>query len=411
MDAKPSEAHRTQASDLGFAQAQTLSGFELVVAAPGVPWDHPDLQLLRDQGLEVIGEAELAYRTVPTPLIGVTGTAGKGSTTSWIAHLLCGQGLDARAGGNIDPPLLDVVPLAEVAVAELSSFQLERVQSFRSAVAVLTNLGVDHLDRHGTVAAYHEAKLRWLGSLESDDYLVIPQELYKVVAERTQARVVCVHDEGPLLDLAAREVLSVDEVPGHQHVINARLAMLAVFCYLERLGKTPDLHALRDGLRNFRGLAGRFEIIAVIDGVQFIDDSIATRTLAAQAALLRAPGPVAWIVGGRDKGADLEPLLEVVRAKVARIIGIGESGSFFADYFARYGVSATVVPEADGAQALEQAVCLAWDVPGRASVLLAPLGTSFDQFRSYEHRGAVFREVVKRFADTRTSQGTNEVMQ
>ena len=150
-DDRPREEEVREALALGFQPDWNLEeAYEEVVAAPGVPLDHPHLKRLAARGAKVLGEAELAYRLSPTPIVGITGTAGKTSTTLFTAHLLRAHGLRAREGGNVDPPLVSVVDEAEVAVAELSSFQLERVHAFRPRVAVLLNLGVDHLDRHGT---------------------------------------------------------------------------------------------------------------------------------------------------------------------------------------------------------------------------------------------------------------------
>ncbi|RTH29277.1 Mur ligase family protein, partial [Thermus scotoductus] len=162
-----------EALSLGFTPDWNLEGdYPEVVAAPGVPLSHPHLEALKAQGALILGEAELAYRLSPTPIIGITGTAGKTTTTLFTAHLLRGQGLKALEGGNVDPPLVSVVDEAEVAVAELSSFQLERIHTFHPRVAVLLNLGVDHLDRHGSVEAYHQAKLNLLKNLTPEDALV-----------------------------------------------------------------------------------------------------------------------------------------------------------------------------------------------------------------------------------------------
>ncbi|WP_045234646.1 Mur ligase family protein, partial [Deinococcus pimensis] len=185
LDARPQEEDLALARDLGFERGDVSRAYRTVVAAPGVPIDHPDLARLRAAGAEVIGEAELAYRFRDVPIVGVTGTAGKGGTSSLIEQLLVALGVRARLGGNFDPPLLDVVDGAEVAVAELSSFQLERVQAFRPVVAVITNLGVDHLDRHGTVEAYHEAKRHITRAQTSQDTLVLPDGLSVPTRART----------------------------------------------------------------------------------------------------------------------------------------------------------------------------------------------------------------------------------
>jgi len=176
FDARPQPEDEALMTELGFARGDVTRPYRTVIAAPGVPIDHPDLQALREHGAEVMGEVEVAFRARPAlPVVGVTGTAGKGSTTVLIASLLRAQGVNALEGGNIDPPLLDVVDRAEVAVAELSSFQLERVPTFRPAVAVVTNLGVDHLDRHGSVEAYHAAKRNVARHQTPRDVLVLPE--------------------------------------------------------------------------------------------------------------------------------------------------------------------------------------------------------------------------------------------
>lgn len=187
-DDRPKEAEVAEALALGFAPDWELSGrYEEVVAAPGVPLTHPHLVRLRERA-RVLGEAELAYRLSPTPILGITGTAGKTSTTLFTAHLLQGQGLRALPGGNVDPPLVSVVDEAEVAVAELSSFQLERVDAFRPKVAVLLNLGVDHLDRHGSLEAYHQAKLNLLKNLTREEALVYNAQDPRVRAAAEAAR-------------------------------------------------------------------------------------------------------------------------------------------------------------------------------------------------------------------------------
>lgn len=389
-DASPTAEHAREATGLGYSRLTELqpAAHDLVVAAPGVPIDHPDLCRLRAAGLEVIGEAELCYRTVATPLIGVTGTAGKSSTTAWIAHLLRGQGLRALEGGNIDPALLDVAPGAGVAVVELSSFQLERVVRFRTPVAVVTNLDVDHLDRHGTVEAYHAAKLNLLRTLGPGDALVKPADLRLPVPHGVRTLGFAA-DTSPVVDLDGRPLLDASELPDGQHPQNARAAALAALAYLEHAGLAPDLQAFRDALRRYRGIGGRSETVAIVDGTRFIEDSIATRTIAARAALENAPAPIAWIVGGEDKGAELAPLIDLVRSKVRVILAIGRDGPAIAARFSPVPVE--VVREADGRRALEAACRLGLERARGGSVLLAPLGASFDQFRDYKARGAAFR--------------------
>lgn len=386
QDARPSAEDLALTDALSFQRASGLN-YRSVIAAPGVPIDHPDLETLRAGGAEILGEAELAYRFFPQlPLVGVTGTAGKGSTTILTAVLLRASGLDAREGGNIDPPLLDVVEGAQVAVAELSSFQLERVSRFAPRVAVITNLGVDHLDRHRSVAAYHAAKLNITAAQTPADTLIIPQGLEVSTRART------LHFDPQRLSLTSGEtVLEVCDLPQNLHPANAAAALLAAEALLNHLGKTPNLSDWARTLREARPMPGRFETVCCLraaDGtVNFINDSIATRTVAVEAALKRAPAPVVWLIGGRDKGADLAPLREAARGKVKLALAFGEDGPKFAR---ELGLPAQIIGGA--ADPMPQAVAAAWEAlrDTGGSVLLAPIGTSFDLYRDYAARGEAF---------------------
>jgi UDP-N-acetylmuramoylalanine--D-glutamate ligase len=325
-DARPSPEDEALMAELGFERGDLGAGYATVVAAPGVPIDHPDLEALRARGAEVIGEVALAARLRPDlPLVGVTGTAGKGGTTVLTAHLLRACGVNALEGGNIDPPLLDVVDQAEVAVAELSSFQLERVPGLRLPVAVITNLGLDHLDRHRTEAAYHTAKLNITAGQEAGDVLIVPEGL----SVQTRAEVRRFSPEQLALQ-DGEEVLPVSELPEGIHPANAAAALLAAEALLQRLGRPVQRSVLADALRVAQPVAGRFETVARRGGVRFVNDSIATRTIAVQAALERSAPPVVWLVGGRDKGADLAPLREAARGRVVRVIAFGEDGEALA---------------------------------------------------------------------------------
>ncbi|KOX90479.1 UDP-N-acetylmuramoylalanine--D-glutamate ligase [Thermus aquaticus] len=376
-DDRPKEEEVAQALALGFTPDWRLAGaYREVVAAPGVPLAHPKLEALAARGALVMGEAELAYRLSPTPIIGITGTAGKTSTTLFTAHLLRGQGLRALEGGNVDPPLVGVVDEAEVAVAELSSFQLERIHRFRPRVAVLLNLGVDHLDRHGSLEAYHAAKLNLLKNLTPEDALVYNEADPKVreAASRTPAR-------------------PYPFTPGNSpRESNLKAALEATRAYLDLLGRPLDEKALEASLKTLPEPPHRFQAFARKGEVVFIDDSIATRTPAVAAALQAAPAPIAWILGGEDKGADLEalkPHLDRVRV----VLAIGRDGPRMAEGLGG-GVEVVVIPEKDGREAMRRAVAEALKRLERGSVLLAPLASSFDQFQDYKDRARAFREAV-----------------
>ena len=392
VDARPAPEDEALTAELGFARGDLQGHYHTVIAAPGVPINHPDLLALQQRGAEVIGEVVLAARLRPElPMVGVTGTAGKGGTTVLIAHLLRECGVDALEGGNIDPPLLDVVDRAEVAVVELSSFQLERVPGLRLPVAVVTNLGVDHLDRHRTVEAYHAAKLNITAGQDAGDVLVLPAGLQPPT--RAEVR--------PFqLDLIAlqdgTEVLPLAELPEGLHPANAAAAVLAAEALLARLGRPAQPEALAAALRSARPVPGRFETVARRGNVRFIEDSIATRTIAVQAALERARPPIAWLVGGRDKGADLAPLIQAAQGRVRKVIAFGEDGEALARGL---GLPYETVIGQGGDEVMHSATRAALHaLDGEGTVLLAPIGTSFDLFKDYKARGESFTRAARALA-------------
>lgn len=379
----------------------------LCIAAPGVPIDHPDLQALRQRGVEVIGEVEWVYRTVPSQaLIGITGTAGKGTVTRWTADTLALAGRDAVAGGNIDPALCAVARPGATHVVELSSFQLERCPRLRLDVAVALNLGEDHIDRHGSVSAYHAAKRNLIAHQQTTDSFVhnADDPVLRGWASSTPARPLAFSLQGAAdawldrangrLMLEGRPLLDADalQVRGEHQIANALAVALA--CRAQGL----DDATIARGLRAFAGLPGRYAPAGTVDGVAFIEDSIATRPLAVAAALRATPTPLVWIAGGRAKGASVDALRSLVKERVALLIGIGEAGPAFARAFAD-DTTTVVCDESDGRAALTCAVRTALEHlrerhDGHGQVVLAPLAASFDQFRDYVERARVFREVV-----------------
>jgi len=399
FDLRPSAEDLDLAAQFGYPpadlkQADRTFFYRTVIAAPGVPIDHPDLLDLAARGAEIIGEAELAARARPhLPMVGITGTAGKGSTTVLVAALLRACGVNALEGGNIDPPLLDIIDEAEVAVVELSSFQLERVNKFAPAVAVITNLAVDHLDRHGSVEAYHSAKRNITRAQTQSDLLILPPDL--TMATRAQVR----HfDPAHLLLSDGQTVLPTRELPEGVHPANAAAALLAAEGMLRHLGKAVDPARLAAGLLAARPVQGRFETVARLNELRFVNDSIATRTVAVEAALQQAAAPIAWLVGGRDKGADLAPLRRAAGGKVRQVIAFGQDGEQLAR---QLGLPYQVVDfgELSGEATMHEAVRLAAEGlleggPG-GTVLLAPIGTSFDLYRDYAERGAVFTAAAR----------------
>ena len=382
---------------------------DLCIAAPGVPFQHPQLAALRRRGTETIGEVEWVFRTFEAPMIGVTGTAGKSTVTAWAAHALRRAGIDAVAGGNIDPPLSAVAGRGKLLVVELSSFQLERCPTLRPRVAVVLNLGSDHLDRHGSLAAYHQAKRNIARNLTPEDRLVINADDPTLAewATTTPATVERFAGAGPadayldgdLLVARGSSICQTGELklPGRHNHANALAVALAVTA----AGIAPQ--HLKPGLTSFEGLDGRLAIAGRLGDITLISDSYATRPLAVAAALAASREPVVWIGGGLDKGADFSDLAELVRAKVVLFIAIGEAATRFRDRVGRW-TRALRCPEVDGAEALRCALDSAVDHlkrehRGCGTVLFAPMAASFDQFRDYRHRATVFRGLVEELED------------
>jgi len=368
---------------------------EWVIAAPGVPIDHPDLEFLRKQGGKIIGELELGYLTRRTPMIAVTGTAGKTGTVSLIAQLLRALEIDALECGNFDPPLLSVIDKVEVAVVEVSSFQLERTIEFRSVIGVITNLGVDHLNRHGTLERYHGAKFNLVRKQIPGDVLIAPQSVLEKAPGQAQRYALTPQPER-IVDLDGDLVSELEDLPSGLHPANVQAAVLAVIAYFRHLERPLGLNALRFALKGLLPVEGRFQALGQVRGITFLSDSIATRTLAVKSALERSSAPVAWIVGGRDKGANTDDLQEVVAEKVVHIFAIGTHGLMMATRFDKPITQISFNPtlengHMDMLEACRQAFTLL-SSSGRSggSILLAPLCESFDQFKDYKDRATAF---------------------
>ena len=411
FDARDPSEWRDEITPMGASSTlrPTTVDCDVCIASPGVPIDHPDLRALQAQGTEVIGEIAWVSRTVPGPKLAVTGTAGKGTVSRWAFDCLQQAGMDAVLGGNIDPPLAAVAKKDVWAVTEVSSFQLERSPGYDAEVAVITNLGRDHLDRHGTLETYHATKRRLIEQqsaghraiLNADDPVAStwaalrPDDTWTfglgpMADVRLDAGQVWIADQ-PLMD--AREL--PHEAP---HLVANTLAAIAA-----ATAAGAPATAIREAATAFKATPGRFETVAERCGVTFIDDSIATRDVAVAAALRGANGPVAWILGGQDKGAD--PAALAADADHVRLaIGIGAAGEAYVGALPE-ACDTHVVRAERGVDAMDAAVRMAAEAArswGGGTVLLAPLGASFDQFGSYTERGAAFRGAVRRLLEEPT---------
>jgi UDP-N-acetylmuramoylalanine--D-glutamate ligase len=361
---------------LGADDPALLDGVDLLVKSPGVPAEAPLVAGARERGVRVWSEVELGARLLPNPLVGVTGTNGKTTTTELLGAIFRAAGRPVEVAGNVGRPLTALdgeAPDDAWVVCELSSFQLEDVETLRPRVGVLLNLEPDHLDRHGTFERYAAAKLRLFENQCASDTAVVPHGFGAVpgAAERVEF--------APDDPLPAEPLLR-----GAHNRENAAAATAAA-----RAAGIED-EPVADALRTFRGVAHRLELVGEIHGVGFVNDSKATNVAAARPALAAyADEPVHLILGGSRKGEDFAPLARAIGPNVRRAYLIGEAADELAAALDAAGVP--YVRSGD----LETAVREAADAarPGDV-VLLSPACASFDHFRDFEERGDRFRELV-----------------
>jgi UDP-N-acetylmuramoylalanine--D-glutamate ligase len=372
-----------------------LADYDLVVPSPGIPaarWE--------GRARRAWGDIELCYRALPIPIIAVTGTNGKSTVVRLIEAMARAAGLRARAAGNLGVPALDLVGESlDLAILEVSSFQLESVEAFRPRTAVLLNITPDHLDRHGDLDGYLAAKARIFARqgagdsaiLNGDDPLLrelsLPADVERLEFRRHHPVSGGAWTDGGNAIVrrgGAQQIVRVGDGGREpaQQIENIAAALLALATL------DVDLEAAAQALVDFKGLPHRHEHVAEVRGVQYIDDSKATNLGAAMQALESAGGPILWIVGGRHKGGDLTPLIESAAGRVRLALLIGEAASEFENALA--GEIACERVE-DLETAVERAASSAQ--PGDI-VLLAPACASFDQFESFEDRGRQFQTAV-----------------
>jgi UDP-N-acetylmuramoylalanine--D-glutamate ligase len=345
-----------------------LDGADVLVKSPGVPRDNP---LVAGAKVPVWSEVELAWRFLPNPILGVTGTNGKTTTTEWLGAMFRAAGRDVAVAGNVGRALSAVEAPADAwVVCELSSFQLEDIHDFCPRVAVLVNLEPDHLDRHGTFEAYRDAKLRIFENQQADDTAVVPRGFGTVPGSAT------------LLEFAAGDALPAEPgLPGAHNRENAAAATTAA----RAAGIGDD--AIAEALLAFPGVPHRLELVAELDGVRFVNDSKATNTAAARHALASYDVPLHVILGGSRKGESFDELAGELHG---RAYLIGETADELADALDRAGV--TYLRCGDLETAVSAAATTA--EPGEI-VLLSPACASYDQFRDFEQRGEEFRRLVQ----------------
>ncbi len=386
---------------------RTFREQDLIVVSPGVPNDVPQLQNARRMGIQVIGEIELAARYLEGQIIAITGSNGKTTTTTLTGEVIAAGGRKALVGGNIGTPAITFVELSSPetwVVLEISSFQLETIETFRPHISAVLNVTPDHLDRHHSMENYIQAKARIFENQADSDFAVlnaddptcvqmasgIKPKVYWFSRRREVERGayaangrIYFRDERGQRDIMAADEMTLKGLHNLENVL-AAVAMGTL------AGIEPA--AIRQAVKDFKAVEHRLEYVTTIRGVQYFNDSKATNVDATIKALESFPGRIHIILGGKDKGSDYTVLNELLRQRAKKVYTIGAAAQKIESQIA--GV-VDVVPSGT----LESAVKRAAEAAESGDVvLLAPACASFDQFQSYEQRGRAFKEAVHQLA-------------
>jgi UDP-N-acetylmuramoylalanine--D-glutamate ligase len=385
---------------------RTFRDQDLIVVSPGVAFDVPQLVQARERGIPVIGEVELAARFLKGHIVAITGSNGKTTTTTLAGDILAAGGRKALVGGNIGTPAITFADRAADdtwVVLEISSFQLESIETFHPYIAVILNVTPDHLDRHRTFENYLAAKARIFENQTATDFAVLNADSEACVKMAAGAKAP-IRWFSRLKEVSSGAFLRRDEIiwrddGGEQTILpvgEIRLKgahnlenVLAGVCVgmLAKIGPAQ----IRLAIANFHAVEHRLEFVATLRGVDYYNDSKATNVDATIKALESFPGRIHLILGGKDKGSDYTVLNDLLKQRVKRVYTIGAAAAKIESQL--HGT------EVVSAGTLESAVRRASESAGPGDiVLLAPACASFDQFDSYEHRGRTFKELVRQLA-------------
>jgi len=393
--------------ELGSQRQETFLRQEMIVISPGVPWDLPQLRAARERKIPVYPEVEAATWFLQGTVVGITGSNGKTTTTTLLGDMLKASGLPTFVGGNIGNALSSAVEEAKPGtrfVTELSSFQLEGIHEFRPHVAVMLNLSPNHLDRHPSLEAYAQAKQQIFRNQGAEDYAVLNADDPWVagLAENVASQ--------PILFSRRRELPSGVFAAGGKVYYRVRhlervlfetrdVSLRGDFNLEDVLAATSaacvlgaDFTAIRKAVREFKAVEHRLEFAGEIQAVEFFNNSKATSVDATLKSLEAFERGVHLIMGGKDKGAPYTPLIPLIKERVREVLLIGAAAPVITGQLAG---TVELVQAGDLATAVYQA--FAHSRPGD-TVLLAPACSSFDQFKDYEERGRVFKELVKQLA-------------
>ncbi len=382
-----------------------LNNAELIIKSPGIAYTILFIEQAQKQGIEIIDELEFAYRFTDKPMIGITGTNGKTTTTLLIHHLLTASGVNAGLAGNVGHSLARQVikDTAEVYVVEMSSFQLEGIVSFKPKIGIILNITPDHLDRYNNdFELYSEAKLKIAKNMDDKDHLLYygdDRELMEKAEElenwpqRTYIGFNGGIQSMGYLNENGMYVYTLNgafEIPskywplkGAHNVLNMLFAINAALIF----GLTED--NILAHLPSFKNAPNRMEFIATIKGVDFVNDTKATNVEAVFYALESYANGIVWIVGGQDKGNDYTQIATLVAQNVKAIVCLGLDNKKIINFFG------SIIPKIAETQDVKEAVRMAFEYAHKnEAVLLSPACASFDLFENYAQRGELFKEAV-----------------
>ncbi|MDF2681616.1 MAG: murD [Brevibacillus sp.] len=381
------------------------SGVSLVVKNPGIPYEAPPVAKAVELGVPVVTEVELASQIAKAPIIGITGSNGKTTTTTLVGLILKEAGIEAMVGGNIGTVLCGLAEVAEPdqwLVAELSSFQLMGTREFRPHIGVLLNVYPAHLDYHHTMDEYLAAKCKLFANQTADDAAILPYDQPEVRERCSQLSARTYYfsktqavprgayvDEGMIVFVdgegSREEIIAVTDITV-PHVDNALAAVIVT-----RLAGA-DKRSIAQVLSTFPGVEHRMEFVALKNGVKYFNDSKATNPEAASRALQACKEPVVWICGGLDRGIDFRELVPVICGRVKAVVALGETAPILLDRAREAGIN-----EGIRVDTVEKAVLAASQLADSGDVvLLSPACASWDMFPSFEVRGSMFKDGVHR---------------
>jgi UDP-N-acetylmuramoylalanine--D-glutamate ligase len=382
-----------------------LQNVELVIKSPGISEKAPIVAKAIKNGIEVIDELEFAYQYTSKPIIAITGTNGKTTTTLLTHHLLSESGIDAGLAGNVGHSLARQVveDKAEVYVVEISSFQLDGIRSFKPSIAIILNITPDHLDRYNQdFEQYADSKMNIAKNIGETELLIYYQEdkdlnqrviklnksiqLAPIGVEHSNSIIGFKSNKGLSIQLGSSQ-FEIDKkywpLKGEHNVLNMLAAITAVMQY----GLSEE--DILTSLPTFKNAANRMEHFATINGVEFVNDTKATNVEAVYYALGSYSNDIIWIAGGQDKGNNYNQIKELVDTKVKAMVCLGADNSKLTNFFS------SVVPNISETQNVKEAARLAYEYATKNDVvLLSPACASFDLFENYARRGELFKEAV-----------------